>query len=128
MATHVKVLGIIHIVFGALGTMGALAILAIFGGIAGLLGTDPSAHAAAPLLGGIGGIIFVIVTALSLPGLIIGIGLLNFRPWARVPGIILSAINLLNVPFGTALGIYGLWTLLNRETESLFAGQYVAGL
>jgi hypothetical protein len=127
MATHVKVLAMIHIVFGALGVIGAIAILAIFGGIAGLVGStgEPGSAAAAPLLGGIGGLIAVVVAVVSLPGLITGIGLLNFRPWARIVGIILSAIHLINVPFGTALGIYGLWVLLNRDTEPLFARPYV---
>ena len=32
-------------------------------------------------------------------------GLLKYRPWARVVGIVLSAINLINVPFGTVLGV-----------------------
>jgi hypothetical protein len=34
---------------------------------------------------------------------------------------VLSILNLLNVPFGTALGIYGLWVLLNRGAEQLFS-------
>jgi sec-independent protein translocase protein TatA len=34
--------------------------------------------------------------------------------------IILSVIHLFSVPFGTVLGIYGLWMLLQRETEPLF--------
>ncbi len=60
------------------------------------------------------------ILVLSLPGLIIGIGLVQFRPWARLAGIILSALDLLGFPFHTALGIYGLWVLLNRETEQMF--------
>ena len=32
----------------------------------------------------------------------------------------LSVIHLFSVPFGTALGINGLWVLLQQETESLF--------
>jgi len=130
MATHVKVLGIIHIVFGALGIMGALAVLLLFGGLAGLAGAsaEPNAGLAVPIVGGIGGIIFIVVLVISLPGLITGIGLLEFRPWARMLGIVVSALSLINVPFGTALGIYGLWTLLNRETEQLFARPHVAGI
>ena len=31
-----------------------------------------------------------------------------------------SVIHLLSVPFGTVLGVYGLWVLLQRETEALF--------
>jgi hypothetical protein len=36
--------------------------------------------------------------------------------------IILSALHLFNVPFGTALGVYGFWVLLSPETEALFRG------
>jgi uncharacterized SAM-binding protein YcdF (DUF218 family) len=59
------------------------------------------------------------VASLSAPGLIAGIGLLTFKPWASTLTIIVSALHLLNIPFGTALGIYGLWILLKDETKAL---------
>jgi hypothetical protein len=123
MAQHVKILGILHIIFGALGVLGAMAALLIFGGVSALVAADHSSDslAAIPILGFIGGLVFILVMVLSLPGLIIGIGLVQFRPWARLGGIVLSAFDLLGFPFHTALGIYGLWILLNRETELLFA-------
>jgi len=31
--------------------------------------------------------------------------------------IVLSALNLINIPIWTLLGIYGLWVLLSKETE-----------
>ena len=123
MAQHVKILGILHIVFGSLGILGGLIVLLVFGGIAGIVGaTDHSADsvAAIPILGGIGGLVFVILLIISLPGLIGGIYLLQFRPWARILVIVLSALDLFSIPFGTALGIYGFWVLLNGETEQLF--------
>jgi hypothetical protein len=123
MAQHVKILGILHIVFGGLGVMGAIAALFIFGGVSAMIAaTDhsPDNLAAIPILGAIGGLVFIVVLAISLPGLIIGIGLVQFRPWARIGGIVLSAIDLLGVPFHTILGIYGLWVLLNGQTEQLF--------
>jgi hypothetical protein len=76
--------------------------------------------AAIPILGGIGGFVFIVLLVLSLPGMIGGFGLLQFKSWARILVIVLSAFELLSVPFGTILGIYGLWVLLNRETEQLF--------
>ncbi|MBI3665163.1 MAG: hypothetical protein HY236_02890 [Acidobacteria bacterium] len=123
MASHVRILGALHIVFGALGIMAGVLVLLFFGGLAGVIGmTDTSGDArlAIPILGGIGGIIFIIALVLSLPSLIAGIGLLKFRSWARVLTIILSVLDLFHVPFGTALGFYGLWVLLSRETEQLF--------
>ena len=58
--------------------------------------------------------------ALSLPGLIAGIGLLKFKSWARILGIVLCAICLIGIPFGTIFGVYGLWVLLTKDTERLF--------
>jgi hypothetical protein len=122
MAQHVKLLGILHIVFGALGVFGAVVVLLIFGGVSALVAADhsPDSVTAIPILGFIGVFVFILVLALSLPGLIIGIGLVQHRSWARLGGIILSAFDLLGFPFHTALGIYGLWVLLNRETEQMF--------
>ena len=124
MESHVKTLGILHIVFGALGVLVAVGLLVLFGGIAGLIGATTShaddARISIPILGGIGAFVFVFVLALSLPGLIAGIGLLQFRPWARILTIVVSVFDLIHVPFGTALGIYGLWVLLSQDSERLF--------
>lgn len=121
MAQHVKILGILHIVFGALGVLGAVVVLLIFGGLSAMINMgDRSADLPAPVLGAIGGFVFILILIVSLPGLIIGIGLVQFRPWARIAGIIISALDLFGFPFHTALGIYGLWVLLNRQTEQLF--------
>lgn len=125
MAQHVKILGILHIIFGGLGVLAAVIILLVFGGISTLAGLSDHAPEGLPVIGfisigAIGGLIFLFVLALSLPALIIGIGLIQFRPWARIGGIILSALDLFGFPFHTILGIYGLWVLLNRETELLF--------
>jgi hypothetical protein len=125
MQTHVKVLGILHIVFGGLGILAALVIMAVFGSIAGLVGVsaDRDAAVAAPIIGVIGSLIMVLIVVLSVPGIIIGWGILNFRPWARIWGIVLSAFELIQVPLGTLMGIYGLWVLLSNEGTALFSGR-----
>ena len=122
MDTHVRVLAVLHIVMGGIGIVIGLGCLLLFGGIAGIVGVagEPDALVAIPILSLIGGAVFVILLILSLPSIIAGIGLLKYRPWARILTIVLSAIDLLNVPIGTAIGIYGLWVLLSRETEPLF--------
>jgi hypothetical protein len=123
MAQHVKILGILHIIYGALGVFVGLLALLIMGGIAGMVGvTDhsPDSALAIPILGGIGALVFFILLAISLPGIIVGFGLLHFKPWARLLTLVLSALELFSIPFGTALGIYGFWVLLKPETEQLF--------
>ena len=125
MTTHVKVLGVLYIVFGALGVCAALFLglsLGIAGGVVGTAADVEDAAVALPIIGIAGTALVVFLLAVSLPGLVTGIGLLKFQPWARIVGIVLAAINLISFPFGTALGIYGLWVLLNKETEALFGG------
>ena len=123
MADHVKILGILHIVYGILGVLAGIIILLIFGGLAGVVSVaahSADALIAVPILGGIGAFIFILLLALSLPGIVAGFGLIEFRPWARMLTIILSALELMSVPIGTALGIYGLWVLLSPGAEQLF--------
>jgi len=123
MADHVKILGILHIVYGILGVLAGIIILLIFGGLAGVVSVaahSADALIAVPILGGIGAFIFILLLALSLPGIVAGVGLIEFRPWARMLTIILSALELMSVPIGTALGIYGLWVLLSPGAEQLF--------
>ena len=123
METHVKALGVLHIVLGALGVLSALLLLLIFGGAAGIVGAtgDPEAHIAIPILGITGMALIVFVLARSLPGVVVGFGLLKHRSWARIGGIVLSIFDLIWVPFGTIVGIYGLWVLFSKDTERLFA-------
>jgi hypothetical protein len=123
MQTHVKALAILHIVFGALGILLGLGGLALFGGIAGLVGMNEPAEEAAvaiPILGAIGGLILLFALIVSIPGIITGIGMLSFKPWSRILGIVISILQLFNFPLGTGLGFYGLWVLFSRDGAALF--------
>jgi hypothetical protein len=122
MDTHVKVLAVLHIAMGAIGVVGACVLMLVFGGAAGIIGSigDPDARIAMPILGITGMALVVIVLVRSLPGVIVGIGLLKFRPWARIGGIVLSILDLIWFPFGTVVGVYGLWVLFSTDTERLF--------
>jgi hypothetical protein len=123
MQQHVKFLAIAHIVLGGLGVLAAFIIMAVFGGIARFV--DLGDMAAGNLSGSavmalIGAAVTILVMVVSVPGLIAGIGLLNYRPWARILTIVISAIELPGFPLHTALGIYGLWVLLSNEGSALF--------
>ncbi|HMC75940.1 MAG TPA: hypothetical protein VKH34_02365 [Vicinamibacterales bacterium] len=124
MTTHVKVLGGIFIALSALGIGAALFLALVVGTATGIVGAAADANDAAialPIIGVAGTALVVFLIAVSLPGLVAGIGLLKGRPWARILGIVVALVNLINIPFGTIVGIYGLWVLFNRETEALFA-------
>jgi hypothetical protein len=126
MGQHVKIIGILHVVLGGMGVLAAVAFLALFNGIASIVGTQaqPSdAAVAVPVLGGIGGILFVVCLVFSLPSLVGGIALLNMASWSRVFMLVVSVLYLIHLPIGTALGIYGIWALTKPETRALFERQ-----
>lgn len=121
MATHVKILAWFNV---ALGILGILAGFAVFGGA--VVVTEIFHYAVedagipVELLQIAAVVVSVIVMVISLPCIIVGFGLINLRPWARILGIVLAAINLLHFPLGTAISLYAFWVLLKPETEVLF--------
>jgi len=121
MESHVRILGWLNIFFGILGLLAALAILGGSMAVSSILGVSGD-EALLPMhiVALIGGALAVFTLLLSLPALLLGYGLLNFRPWARVVGFIFAAFALLHVPIGTILGLYTFWVLLKPETEALF--------
>ena len=122
---HVTLLGILHIVMSSFALLAGIVILVIFSGVGMLLtqvdATDAMENQVAS------GILFVFGTLLSgllllisVPGIIAGIGLLRRKEWSRILALIIGFLNLLNIPFGTALGIYTIWVLFKPEaTEYL---------
>jgi hypothetical protein len=49
-----------------------------------------------------------------------GRGLAARRAWARNAALVLSVLNLLVLPFGTALGLYTLWVVLHEDVRGTF--------
>jgi hypothetical protein len=129
METHVKVLGALQIALGVFGLLWALVIVLAFGVAAGLVGasSDPETALALPIIGITGMALVAFLVILSLPSIVTGIGLYRLRPWARIAGIVLSILGIAMVPFGTIVGVYGLWVLFSKDTERLFAAPSPAG-
>jgi len=123
MQMHVKVLGVVYLAVGACMLLLAGFLALTMGSVAGIVGATAEPQDAAiavPILGIAGTALVAMLVIFSLPSLVTGYGLLYFKSWARIVGIVLSAVSLINIPIGTAVGAYGLWVLLNKETERLF--------
>ncbi|HUI10256.1 MAG TPA: hypothetical protein VL221_08005 [Bacteroidota bacterium] len=129
MEKHVQVVGILNITYRGLVLLGSLILVLIaacFGRFLGMLmrmGQLDARDVPYELLDIIP-VILVVVAALmfvaSVAGIVAGIGVLKRRPWGRVLMLVVSFINLLRVPLGTALGAYSIWVLLNDEAIRLF--------
>lgn len=125
MEQHIKIVGVLNIVWGTMLALGGLVVLLVFGSAFGIVGTatrhEPDAAIALPIIGVVGGAISLFLLLLSVPSIVAGIGLLKCKPWSRILAIVVSAFHLLSIPFGTALGIYGLWVLFSQESLPLLA-------
>ena len=110
IAGHIRLLGILWLAISALRLIPGLILLAIAGSRIFPPEVPAFVLAVLPAIG----LCFLFVAAI---GIAIGWGLLARQPWARMLTIIFGAISLIDIPFGTALGIYTLWVLLPAESE-----------
>ena len=117
MEQHVRILGIIYVIYGILLLLIAGGLFAVMAGIGAMSGDRDAAW----IMSGIGFFVAAIVALLSIPTIITGVGLQRFRPWARILALVLAVFKLLSFPIGTAIAVYAFWVLLNQRTEPLFA-------
>ena len=116
MSKHATILSILFIVFGTIKGVAGIVILFVLPIAGNITGNDFVIRITSML----GNIVGPALLLFALPSLIGGIGLFNRKAWARILILILSFLSLLSIPLGTALGIYGIWTLLKDETIELF--------
>lgn len=124
MREHIRITAWLHIALGGLTLLGGVFLFFLFSGMAGVAATQ-SSHDAAPvaaILAGLGVFFLFIIALFSLPNLILGWGLLQRAPWARVVGIVISLLGLLHpaIGIGTLINIYSLWVFFQPETIALF--------
>jgi len=117
MEKHIKLVALLCIVFGAIGIIVGVITLAVISG-GGLITKDPTVIKITGIVGPAIGFFFFLTSVTDVIG---GIGLLKRRGWARILVMILAILSLFEIPFGTALGIYALWVLMNERTTHLFA-------
>jgi hypothetical protein len=116
MKDHVTVVGVLRIGFAVLWLLAAaIVFVAVVGG--GLISGDPEAIR---ITGIVGTVVAGVLVALSVPGLIAGVGLLRHWSWARWLTLVLAVLDLTMVPIGTLFGIYAIWVLMQDETTELF--------
>ena len=122
MDRHVRLLGILASLWGALAALVGVSMLLLAAGAFTLsAGPDDVALAA--------GLTAAIFTSIGIFSLAWGVAhlwaavLLRRRASSgRILMLALAVTNLLVFPFGTALGAYGLWILLTHEGRRLFEG------
>ncbi|HME09870.1 MAG TPA: hypothetical protein VKG25_22615 [Bryobacteraceae bacterium] len=101
----------LNILVGALGLLVAVTFFLLFNG---------ASYFSAELQGFATAAVMAVMGVLALPMILVGIALLQFRPWARMAGVILAAFSFLHFPLGSMLAAYELSVLLSTDADRLF--------
>lgn len=119
--THFTVIAVINLIFSI--PIALIGVLLLFGSMvgAGFAETFSDVPGLGALIVGAGAIIGLIFIALSLPGILSGVGLLKRVAWGRTWTIVAGALSLINVPIGTIFGIYAIYVMTQPETEAALA-------
>lgn len=116
MKNQVKTVGIFWIVYGGLGLLIGLCVFGFFLGLS-FLPEDPEGSVILRILAlAGGGLIFIF----SVPEVLAGYALLNHKEWGRILALVVSFLNVIWFPLGTALSVYSFIVLTNQETIALF--------
>lgn len=116
MERHINVIAALRIGFSILGLLiGVLIYVILY-----FVGDFADDLEAETILAIVANVIIVVFIVLSIPGIIAGIGLFKRKEWARILTLILSVLDLFNIPVGTAIGVYSIWALVQPEVVEQF--------
>jgi hypothetical protein len=110
VARHVRILAILWLILSGFRLIPGLFLMSIFRAGRYIPGVPFFVHGIASGIG-------LVFLAGAILGLAAGWGLLQRESWARMLAIVLGVLNLLDLPFGTVIGIYTLWVLVPQESE-----------
>jgi hypothetical protein len=124
MPSHVDFVGILFIIWGLLTALVGVSTLALGVGAVALI-ASAARGGGGQVAAGLTAVVFTTLAIIAIlwgvAHVVVGVPLRRRRPWSRLIALMLGSVDLLLLPYGTALGCYALWVLLNEEGKKLFA-------
>jgi quinol-cytochrome oxidoreductase complex cytochrome b subunit len=117
MKKHVQVVGGLQIGFGVLWLMLAVVVYFVLNFARSQVYDDEIGR---QVLTFIAYAVPAFMAFMSVLGIVGGVALLSYKGWARILVIIVSGLACLNIPIGTLVGVYSIWTLMQDDTMILF--------
>jgi hypothetical protein len=119
----VDLLALLFILWGLLTTLIGLSTLALGVGAVALIISGAKAGAG-QFAAGLTAAAFLSLALIAIlwggAHMAVGIPLRRRRQWSRMLALTLGSVDLVLLPYGTALGCYALWTLLGEEGKRQF--------
>ena len=123
MSSHVDFVGVLFVVWGVLTALVGLSTLSLGVGAVALI-TSASRGGGAQFAAGLTAAAFttlaVIAMVWGVAHAVVGVPLGRRKQWARHVALMLGSVDLLLLPYGTALGVYTLWALLSEAGKRTF--------
>ncbi|HCY42846.1 MAG TPA: hypothetical protein DHV48_16110 [Prolixibacteraceae bacterium] len=116
MEKHINIVAALQIGLSIFNLLVALLIFTVLKLVGGFV-DDANANTILSIIADVFAIVLIII---SVPGILAGMGLYKRKEWARILTLVLSIIEIFSFPFGTAIGIYSIWALIQPETVAAF--------
>jgi len=116
--SHVNLVAAFHIGWGSLTVLGAVITFIVFNFTAAFV--EQYDEIATLVMGALGTFIPILIFIGGAINVLSGIFLFSYKQWTRIFMMVISAINCMNIPIGTGIGIYSLWALSQKEVMELF--------
>jgi hypothetical protein len=120
MERHVDLAGVLFVVWGALTMLVGVSTLALGIGAITLMASASHGGVAAGLTAAVFTTLAVLALLWGLAHVLVGLPLRQRRHWSRLAALMLGTVDLLLLPYGTALGSYTLWVLLSERGKAMF--------
>jgi len=116
MEKHINIVAALQIGLSIFNLLIAFLIFTVLKLVGGFV-DDANGATILSLIADVLAIVFIII---SVPGILAGLGLYKRKEWARILTLVLSIVEIFSFPFGTAIGIYSIWALIQPETVTEF--------
>jgi hypothetical protein len=124
MKSQVDFLGVLFVVWGLLTVVVGLSTLALGVGAVALI-ASANRSGGSQVAAGITAAAFTTLAFIAMlwgaAHVVVGLPLRRHAPWSRLIALMLGSVDLLLLPYGTALGVYALYVLLNEKGKAHFS-------
>jgi len=122
-STYVDFVGALFVIWGGFTMLVGVSTLALGLGAATLIGgtgPDGRGQVAAGVMAAVFVTLAVIAVVWGVAHIAVGLPLRRRQHWSRVAALMLGSIDLVLLPYGTAVGGCALWVLLKQDAKKLF--------
>jgi hypothetical protein len=121
-ASHVDLVGVFFMLWGLLTILIGASTLAL--GVAAAALIESAGRSGGGFAAGATAVTFAVLALMAVAWgaahVIVGISLRRLRHWSRLAALSLGAVDLLLLPYGTAVGAYAVWALLRDDAKQMF--------